>query len=184
MLCFSVEDYVTQAPHHLHHLELKKLHTGPIILSWSYTLPLDSCWVPQKLFWQQRHLGTRMISLWLCPLKYFTHSESHLYHSKICIPIWLFVRSPFPSCTHATLARDGAIIMTPEYFTCYKHMFAGMLYQGLRQLAYNLHINMSQLLDSITACDRKINNGQPYKGRDWAYLPNSDKVACKSLARD
>ena len=74
--------------------------------------------------------------------------------------------------------------MTPEeHFTCCKRMFAGMLYQGLRQLPYNLHINMQQLLDSITACDPKINNGQPYKGRDWEYLPNSN-IAWEPLAGD
>ena len=70
-----------------------------------------------------------------------------------------------------------------EHFTCSKHMFVGMLYNGLRQLPYNLSINMQQILDSITAVDPKINNGEPYKGRDWAYMPN-DNVTWEPLAQD
>ncbi|EPT00498.1 hypothetical protein FOMPIDRAFT_1049542 [Fomitopsis schrenkii] len=91
---------------------------------------------------------------------------------------------PFPTVTHATLARDGGIIMDPEeHFTCTKRMFAAMLYHGLRQLPYNLHVDMQQIMDSITAHDPKINNGEPYKGRGWDYLPNSD-VTWEPLAED
>ena len=74
--------------------------------------------------------------------------------------------------------------MSPEeHFTCSKRMFASMLYNGLRQLPYNLCINMQQILDSITAVDPKINNGEPYKGRDWDYMPN-DNVTWEPLAQD
>ena len=74
--------------------------------------------------------------------------------------------------------------MSPEeHFTCCKRMFAGMLYQGLRQLPYHLHVNMEQIMDSITACNPKINNGQPYKGRDWKYMPNND-MTWEPLAGD
>ncbi|EPS96132.1 hypothetical protein FOMPIDRAFT_1053588 [Fomitopsis schrenkii] len=91
---------------------------------------------------------------------------------------------PFPTVTHATLARDGGIIMDPEeHFTCTKHMFAAMLYHGLRQLPYNLHVDMQRMMDSITAHDPKINNGEPYRGRGWDYLPNSD-VTWEPLAED
>ena len=65
--------------------------------------------------------------------------------------------------------------MSPEeHFTCSKRMFVGMLYNGLRQLPYNLSINMQQIMDSITAVDPEINNGEPYKGRSWAYMPNDN----------
>ncbi|EPS99841.1 hypothetical protein FOMPIDRAFT_85639 [Fomitopsis schrenkii] len=70
-----------------------------------------------------------------------------------------------------------------EHFTCTKCMFASMLYHGLRQLPYNLHVDMQQIMDSITVHDPKINNGEPYKGRGWDYLPNSD-VAWEPLAED
>ena len=66
--------------------------------------------------------------------------------------------------------------MSPEeHFTCSKCMFASMLYHGLRQLPYNLSINMQQFLDSITAVDPKINNGEPYKGRDWDYSSSGNE---------
>ena len=98
--------------------------------------------------------------------------------------MFLCFSAPFPSCTHATLARDGGIIMSPdEHFTCCKRMFASMLYQGLRQMPYNLHVNMQQIMDSITAHDPRINHGQPFKGRDWDYMPNNT-VTWEPLAGD
>lgn len=74
--------------------------------------------------------------------------------------------------------------MSPEeHFTCSKRMFTSLLYQGLRQLPYNLSINMQQIMDAITVHDPKINNGEPYKGRDWEYLPNGN-VTWEPLAED
>ncbi|EPS95035.1 hypothetical protein FOMPIDRAFT_94798 [Fomitopsis schrenkii] len=42
---------------------------------------------------------------------------------------------------------------------------------------------LTKVMDSITAVDPAINNGEPYKGRDWDYLPN-DNVSWEPLAED
>ncbi|KAH9914548.1 uncharacterized protein B0H18DRAFT_1144304 [Fomitopsis serialis] len=68
--------------------------------------------------------------------------------------------------------EDASIIMPPEeHFTCSKRMLVTSLYQSLRQLPYTVNVDVQQIMDSITAEIPDINNGQPFKGRDWKYSP-------------